>query len=241
MIDLHCHLLPGVDDGPRTLQEAVDLSRLAAEDGIRRAVTTPHLIPRTASLAWPRIVEAHSQLVRAVEALGLPLAIELAAEVRVGGELIELVGTGRLPFLGSLAGRNVVLLEFPHTATLPCGSENLVVWLVQQGITPMIAHPERNRTFQRDPDRLLPFLDCGCLLQVTAGSLLGQFGDDAQNLALNLLDAELISILASDAHDTVARPPNLQAAGEFVRNRAGAGTAHRLIVETPASIISSRF
>jgi protein-tyrosine phosphatase len=161
----------------------------------------------------------------------------VAAEVRICGELVSLIPTGQVPFIGALDGKPVLLLEFPHTSSLPFGSEKLVRWLVAQNIRPMIAHPERNKTFQREPGSLEPFLRAGCLLQVTAGSFIGQFGAEAARTAQALLEEDLISIVATDAHDTESRPPNLKAGYDFIARHAGEVTARRLVNDTSLVIL----
>ena len=115
----------------------------------------------------------------------------------------------------------------------------MVQWLVSQNILPMITHPERNKTFQREPGALQPFLRAGCLLQVTSGSFLGQFGPDALETAVALLDQNLISILATDAHDATSRPPNMRAGYDFIVRHAGEATARRLTQDTPQAILES--
>ena len=237
MIDLHCHLLPDVDDGPRTLQDALALARMSVADGITDAVVTPHLMPRTAQQTWPRILASYDTLRQALQEQSIPLTLHLAAEVRISGELPALVTRGQVPVLGRLLDRPVHLLEFPHTESLPVGSEQLMSWLTRQRLIPMLAHPERHLTFQRHPDRLEAFTEAGCLLQVTAGSLLGQFGRAARKLAFDLLDAERITVLASDAHSVVERPPNLSAAFRAVSDRCGDIIARRLLFDMPAQLL----
>jgi protein-tyrosine phosphatase len=239
MIDLHCHLLPGVDDGPRTMAEAVALCRLSVENGIRRAVATPHFLAITRKSTWDNIQSILAALQAELAAQAIALHVTVAAEVRICGELVSLIPTGKVPFIGQLDGKPVLLLEFPHTSSLPFGSEKLVKWLVAQNIRPMIAHPERNKTFQREPESLTPFLRAGCLLQVTAGSLTGEFGPEAARTARALLDEDRISIVATDAHDTEERPPSMRAGFDFVARQAGEATAWRLMRDTPQTILES--
>ncbi|MFM2007640.1 MAG: hypothetical protein RLZZ09_3295 [Pseudomonadota bacterium] len=237
MIDLHCHLLPDVDDGPRTLADALELARMSVADGITDAVVTPHLMPRTAQHTWPRILASYEALRQSLQEQAIPLNLHLAAEVRISGELPALVTRGQLPVLGRFLDQPVHLLEFPHTEALPVGSDQLMSWLTRQRLIPLLAHPERHLTFQRHPDRLDAFTEAGCLLQVTAGSLLGQFGRAARKLALDLLNAERIAVLASDAHSVADRPPNLTAAFKYVSNHCGNIIANRLLYDTPAQLL----
>lgn len=237
MIDLHCHLLPAIDDGPRTLEEALDLARSFVADGITIAVATPHLMPRTAHNTWPRIETTFATYKEALMESGITLDIRLAAEVRVSIEVLELISQEKAPVLGYAREKSVILLEFPHTELLPAGSEELMRWVIRQNKIPMIAHPERHKTFQRHPERLEPFLQMGCLLQVTGGSLLGKFGKEAEKLALSLLDSDQITVLASDAHDIRQRPPNLSATLDIVRMRKSESVARRLLRDTAAHFL----
>lgn len=240
MIDVHCHLLPDIDDGPRTLQSALELARMLVADGITDAFVTPHLMPRTAQHTWPRIQASYELLQQALQEQAILLTLHLAAEVRISGELPMLLTRGQLPVLGCLMNRPVHLLEFPHTEALPVGTEQLMTWLTQQRLIPMIAHPERHLAFQRHPDRLEALIEAGCLVQVTAGPLLGQFGRAARKLALDLLDEERITVLASDAHSVLERPPNLTAAFRAVSDRCGDIVARRLLHEMPAQLLGIR-
>lgn len=239
MIDLHCHLLPGVDDGPRTLDETMALARLAVDNGIRHMKATPHFLAITRKSTWERIHAIVDEVRAELATRAIPLEISLAAEVRICGELVSLIPAGQVPFIGQWEGRPVLLLEFPHTSQLPFGSDKLIRWLIAQGITPMIAHPERNKTFQREPETLESLRRAGCLLQVTSGAFIGQFGPEAERVALALLDAGHITIVATDAHDSTERPPNLRAGFEVMARVAGEATAVRLTAETPAAILGA--
>lgn len=237
MIDLHCHLLPGVDDGPRNLDESMSLARMAVENGIRHMKATPHFLAITRKSTWDRIHEIVDEVRTELALQSIPLEISLAAEVRICGELVSLIPAGQVPFIGRWEGRPVLLLEFPHTSQLPFGSEKLVRWVIGQGIVPMIAHPERNKTFQREPETLELLRRVGCLIQVTSGSFLGQFGPEAERRALALLESDHITIVATDAHDSIERPPNLRAGFDVIARTAGEATAMRLTAETPAAIL----
>lgn len=236
MIDLHCHLIPGVDDGPDDLEESLALARLLVEEGVHRVVATPHYLAITREGAWNTMPERCASLNTALEEAGIALEVQLGAEVRICGELVAEFPSGRVPLIGRFGGEDVLLLEFPHTPELPFGSDKLVRWLMGQGVRPMIAHPERTRAFQRDPSLLFPYLDKGCLIQVTAGSLTGAFGDAAQELAEKLLLEDCVTILATDAHDPVRRTPRLMEGVARVRELMGESVAVRLTREAPEAL-----
>jgi protein-tyrosine phosphatase len=238
VIDLHCHLLPEIDDGPQDIEEALALSKLAAENGVQWAAVTPHIRPGR----WnndSEVIQNSLQAFRSELRLhGIPLNLTMAAEVRICGEFLNLLAENRIPFLGNFEGQRVLLLEFP-SSHIPVGTEKLFHWLISQNIKPLIAHPERNKTFMHDPSKLIPYIKLGCLFQVTAGSLIGQFGPGANKLAIDLLEANLITILASDTHNIRHRPPNLMLGYEAARQRIGKTKAWQLVYDTPSKIIRS--
>lgn len=236
MIDLHCHLLPGIDDGPETLDQALELARLAVTNGIRRVVVTPHIQPGCWDNDRQGIERVWNTFREALARHGIPLELGMAAEVRVCAEMMGLLAENRIPFLGEYQGKRVLLLEFPHDQ-IPVGTDKLVRWLLRREILPMIAHPERNKAVIRDFSRIFPYVDMGCLFQVTAGSLVGRFGPFAEERALQFLEEGWITILASDAHNVKYRPPNLLDGRDVVARLVGIEAARRLVEETPATIV----
>jgi protein-tyrosine phosphatase len=227
MIDIHCHLLPGLDDGATTLDEALALARVAVADGISCCVLTPHIHPGRWDNEVAGIARATAAFAAALEQHGIPLELRYAAEVRLTDLIFGQLEAGTLPFLGRYEGESLLLLEFPHGQLIP-GSDRLVQWLRRRNIRPVLAHPERNKSIMRNPDLLQPFIDAGCLLQVTAASLTGGFGAAAERVALQLLDAGQITFVASDAHNLKSRPPQLAKARALVAARKGEALAQQL-------------
>ncbi|MEE4381933.1 MAG: CpsB/CapC family capsule biosynthesis tyrosine phosphatase [Pseudomonadales bacterium] len=240
MIDLHCHLLPGIDDGAPDLAATLALARHAVGAGITHAVVTPHIHPGR----WDNERAGIEPLLDAVRAAlteaEIPLALAAGAEVRISAEILDWLPAGRLPFLGEHEGEPVLLLELPH-GQVPPGTEKLVRWLRRQGVRPMIAHPERNRAIMRRPALLEPFLAEGCLLQLTAGAVAGRFGRSARRCAEGLLEAGVVTILASDAHNLKARPPELAEGRDAAARIVGAGAAERLVTDAPWALAGARF
>ncbi len=238
MIDLHSHILPGVDDGAHQLEDALRMLRVAVDDGVRVQMLTPHIhigrYPNTAE----SLRVAFEEFQREVTAAGIEVELRLAAELRIGPELVGLAKQDGLPFLGVLDGRRVMLMEFPHSS-IPAGSENMVEWLLQRDILPMIAHPERNQALQRRPAKLEPFVRAGCLLQVTAGSLTGHFGPRARQLAERLLAAGRVAVLATDAHNLAYRPPDLSAGVAAAARLIGDEAARRMVWDTPRALLET--
>jgi len=236
MIDLHCHLLPGIDDGPATLEEALEMARIAVANGITESNVTPHLHPGRWENDLPKIAEAVAAYRAAVAQAGIPLEIGYAAEVRLDYEILPLIEANRVPFLGTLDGFRVMLLEFPHSH-VPVGADKFVTWLLAHNIRPMIAHPERNKDLMRDPAKLEPFVREGCLLQLTADAVAGEFGEVCALRAREFLESGWVTVLASDAHDTTDRPPRMAPGREAAAKIVGAEAAQRLVHDMPLRIV----
>jgi protein-tyrosine phosphatase len=236
LIDLHCHLLPGIDDGPATLAEALAMARLAVEHGIREARVTPHLHVGRWDNDLARIsvaVDAHRA---ALTANDIPLKLSFAAEVRASYDIVPWIEEGRVPFLGEFEGKKVLLLELPHSH-VPVGADKLVEWLLARGIRPMIAHPERNKDIVRKADKILPFVRLGCLLQLTADAVAGRFGAESAARAAQLLGEGWVFVLASDAHDTTSRPPRIAPGRQAAARIVGEEEARKLVEDNPGRIV----
>ena len=240
MIDLHNHSIPGVDDGAPDLEVALAMARAAVADGITHLVCTPHIHPGRYDNTAVSIQAAHSSFVAALKQARIPLHVAAAAEVRFGIELTIGITLGGIPFLGEWQGKKVLLLEFPH-GEIPYGAERLTSWLLLHNVLPMLAHPERNKGFLRNPSRLKPFLEQGCLLQLTAAAVAGQVGPAVQALAHSLLEQGVVSVLASDAHDMQHRPPVLSEGFQHAARIIGEGKALGLVYSTPWKIAQIHF
>lgn len=240
MIDLHNHLLPGIDDGAPDLETALQLAEIAVRHGTTHLVCTPHIHPGRYDNTPVTINQALALFQQGLNQHNIPLQVAAAAEVRFGMELMIGVKNKSIPFLGQWQGQNVMLLEFPH-GEIPFGAERLTAWLLQQSIIPMIAHPERNKGLMRDPDKLNPFIQQGCLLQVTAGSVAGDFGEVAQELAVQWLEKNWVTILASDAHNLEHRPPILTTGLAAASEILGEDAARRLVIDNPWQIAQQHF
>jgi len=239
MIDLHCHLLPGIDDGPKTLQEALQMAEYAVEQGIQHSVLTPHIQPGCYDNDVVSIQAAYQDFQMALDDHSIPLKISMAAEVRVCAELPQLISQNKIPFIGVWENKKVLLLEFPHDH-IPMGADKLVAWLIARDIIPLIAHPERNQAILRQPDKLMPFIRIGCLLQVTASSVTGLFGTASQQCALRLIEQNLVTVLASDAHNLHKRQPTLRSALAYLKPLIGEQQANALVTTHPARMLNAQ-
>lgn len=240
MIDLHCHLLPGIDDGPDTLEQALELARIAVANGITHSVVTPHVHPGRYENDSASVERALATFRGALQAAGIPLQLGYAGEVRLSVEVLAMVEQERVPFYGEVDGYRVMLLELPHSH-VPPGSDALVGWLLDRRIRPMIAHPERNKDVMRSLDKLQPFIEAGCLFQVTAGSVAGLFGDYALRVACAMLEAGHVTLLASDAHNRDFRPPRLDHGRDAAARLIGEKAARRLVYDSPRALVTSQF
>lgn len=240
MIDVHCHLFPGIDDGPQTPEAAIALARHAVAAGIKRAIVTPHILPRRYDNTLAGIREAAARYSAELAALNIPLEIGYAAEVRIGPEIIALAEARTLPLLGRIEGYGIVLLEFPDSHILP-GSDKLAAWLLERKIRPLIAHPERNKEVMRSVDAIAPFLQMGCWLQLTAGSVSGVFGPRCRERSRELLERGWASVIASDAHDMPARQPELEPGRAAAEAIVGEAESWRLVRERPAAIAATNY
>jgi protein-tyrosine phosphatase len=228
MLDLHCHILPDVDDGPATLEESLAIARFCVQDGITHIAATPHCHRQLRLLRagiLPEVARLNAELVRAdVRLMVLPgseIQLTDSAAYRRDFE------AGVLCHLGD--GRDFTLLELPWNGRLyPDGAPEVVAWLRQRGMTPIIAHPERHPYFRDVPGRLHELVDAGALLQLTVDSFLGNHGLDAEAAADRLLRTYPDVVLASDAHHPSDRCSGLSVGYDVIRERYGADRADDL-------------
>lgn len=236
MIDLHCHYLPGIDDGAESMADSLSLARAAVLDGIMHAAMTPHIHPGRYENVRSSVVVATEQFRQALVQAGIPLQVYPAGEVRLSSDVIELLEQDELPFLGTLNGFRILLLEFPY-GQIPLGTEKLAKWLLAQNIRPLIAHPERNKVIMKNVEAIAPYVDIGCLLQVTAASVLGDFGVPAKQSAALMLERGWVHVIGSDAHNLTHREPKMKPARQWLVDNFGAGIAAQLTRFNPAKIL----
>ncbi|GAB6069244.1 tyrosine protein phosphatase [Thiomicrorhabdus hydrogeniphila] len=240
MYDLHNHLLPGIDDGAPDINTSIELAKIAIEEGITHMVCTPHIHSGRFDNNLYIINKALNKFKTALSQENLNLKVAAAAEVRIGPEIIQAAKLNTLPFLGEWNGKKVLLLELPAT-TIPVGSDNLTKWLISQDILPIIAHPERNQAIIDNPNKLKPFLDQGCLTQLTAGALTGNFGQSSKRIAEQLLKENKITIMATDAHNLKYRPPHLTNSLQAAIELIGEVKAKQLVIDNPMEMTKNIF
>lgn len=236
MIDIHCHFLPGIDDGAEDLPAALALARRAVEDGIYYSMLTPHIQPGRYENRAQGIRRHFEAFRAALEEAEIPLRIGMAAEVRLDLEVLPMLDRDEIPYIGEMGGDRVLLLEFPHTG-IPVGSARFVERLLGRGIRPIIAHPERNRDVLHNVQKIAPFVEMGCPLQLTSGSLTGTFGRGVRRRARELLEYDGLKVLATDAHNLKLRPPVLSTGVAAAAHIIGQQAAHDLVYRNPALIV----
>jgi protein-tyrosine phosphatase len=234
VIDLHCHPLPALDDGPPDDAAALALLRRAAADGTRTVAATPH-VDRRFGLGPEEIATAVAHVRALVERTGITVTVVPGAEIALD-RLVDL-RSDQLAAL-SLGGGRCLLVECP-LSTVAGEFEWPAQRLLQDGVQVLLGHPERCPDFQRSPRRLRALIDAGAMVQLTAGSLRGEFGAACEAFALELARGGLAHNVASDAHDAVRRPPGLRDARELLGPvlPGGADEAAWLVESAPAAIL----
>jgi protein-tyrosine phosphatase len=237
VIDLHTHILPGVDDGIRTEDDAVEFSRVAASDGVTTLVATPHCKDGFFENGRTAVLAAVDRLGARLREEGVALTLVPGAEVYIAPDLVERVRDGRAP---TLADNGKTLLLELSLSQYPMDLENLVFGLRLAGLIVLFAHPERIRYFQEDVRRWESVVRLGAYGQITTGSVLGTFGEDAQEFAKLALRKGLVHVLASDAHNLRGRPPVMSRALEAVAAMVGDEEARRMAIDRPRALLEGR-
>jgi protein-tyrosine phosphatase len=233
-VDLHCHCLPGLDDGPQTMDEAVTLCRALVSNGITTVCATPHQLGRYEGRNSPAAVRlAVAELQAVLDERHIPLRILPGGDVRVDERLLQLVESDRICTLGD--GGRYILIELPHETLFDL--TRLIKSLAERGRRVILSHPERHMQLVRRDDLMRRWIDAGAWMQVTAGSVLGTFGPDAEAASWKWLKQGLIHIVATDAHDTLRRPPLFTRALELLTLRLGQTTSGRIALENPLKVL----
>ena len=238
MIDIHCHLLYGVDDGADTIAETLEMAKLAYDNGTRVIAVTPHSnTPGSKRNFWSdglreRFIEVKS----AIKEAGIPIQILSGQEIFAKGEISELLKNGDLI---TLNGSRYPLIEFPFKER----SENVFNKLgavIAEGYVPIIAHPERYSFVTESFDSLLKLKKMGCLLQINTGSLEGNFGRGAKMNARKMLNNRAVDVVASDGHSPFMRTPILSDAHEYISEKYSTELADRLLLRNPKAILENK-
>ena len=234
MIDIHHHLLWGLDDGASSLETSLAMARMASEDGITHVVCSPHANGRY--LYEPPVIdEKIRQLQSLLDYEGVALKLGRGCDFHLSYE--NILEAKQEPARYSINGLGYLLVEIPDYGVAP-GLSEVFYELRLAGLTPILTHPERNPTLQADRQRLIEGWLCGRRGQGTAGSVLGQMGKRAASMSHELLANRWVHFLATDAHNTTSRPPRMREAYEMVAEKYGSDYAHLLCVSNPLAVFS---
>jgi protein-tyrosine phosphatase len=259
MIDLHNHILPGLDDGAEVLEESIEMCRISFRDGIRTIVATPHILPGIYENNRPTILAKVYELNEAIKKFGvrssgfgvknldpitqLPndsiteLEILPGADIHFSFDLLQRYENGEIVAVNDLGRYLMVEFEFQG---IPYKAEEALFQLLTKGIVPIISHPERNFEIGHNPKRYYEMIRMGCLGQVTAMSLTGEFGPEIRQIAEKLFKKRLIHIIASDAHSAGRRPPILSSGVKAAEKIVGKKEAQKMVTEYPQAILEGR-
>ena len=238
MIDLHCHILPGLDDGARDLAHAVAMARIARDDGVTHIAGTPHL--NKGGFVFPDLGvfdEARDRLSRALRDEHIDITLLAGAEVHITHGLLDEVRARRQGL--TLAGSSYLIVEFPQDHVFS-EAKDLFFDLMSEGLVPVIAHPEKNTTFSRFPRLLFDLVSMGALAQLNAGSLMDGGTTEAGETARKFLGLGLAHFIGSDGHNTHAKAPRLAAASEAAAAVIGEKGARALVTDNPRAVIADQ-
>lgn len=232
MIDIHCHILPGIDDGSKDIEESLEMAKIAKADGISHIFATPHIMDGSYDNKRADIIAVFNNLKTRI-----PEGITLfyGADVRVCLDMMKKIEMGEIP---TLNGTGYLMLELP-AYTLPPHIDNLIFNLRQRRIIPIITHPERHAILMRDISSLTKFRGYDAMFQITAMSITGDFGREVQKACLAMIKADLADFVATDAHDPMKRPPILSRAYDEIKRRFDNDTAESLFLHNPMKIMEA--
>lgn len=239
MVDIHCHILPLVDDGADSLEDAIEMARMAAQDSVSAIIATPHCnLPYDGDKNYiSEGLQRHFfRLQQAVKAAGIPVAIHPGAEVLCTPDVPELLAQGKLL---TLAGSRYLLVEFFFDEDLAYMDEMLLA-IARQGCIPVIAHPERYEAVQRVPMVVERWFRAGYIIQLNKGSILGRLGRRAAWTAEWILEHGLAHVVASDAHSPTVRTPRMRELLQYLSENCSEAYINILLADNPRRILENR-
>lgn len=238
MIDLHCHILPGLDDGAQSFEESVAMAEIARSDGIRTIAATPHLFRDVVEgRDFEALEKTREELAGVLKAKNIAVDILPGAEVHISHRLVEEIRKNRNNLV--INRSSYMFVEFPSDH-IYSGVRELFFELMNEGIRPIIAHPERNRVFLRRPELLYELVQAGALAQVNAGSVTGQYGDSVKDAAIRFCELNFIHFLGSDGHNSRSKAPRLSPALIRLEQVMGKERARALVEENPLAVLEDR-
>lgn len=233
-IDIHSHIIPGIDDGARNESVALKMLKMAQQSGTGHIIATPHYVYGNTRYGFATIIEKCEALNRLAASAGINITVYPGCEVFITPELIELYEQG---LIGTLANSCYMLVEFPMMS-IPSYTDNVLYNLQLKGITPIIAHPERYSEIQYDSERLKSFIDRGILAQVNSGSITGVYGRESKKSVMRIIKEGLVQFVASDAHSASGRNPDMSKAAAIIEKKYGSKMRNDLFSLNPTKIIN---
>lgn len=218
MVDLHCHLLPGIDDGSKSMEISLRMAREATENGVTHALLTPHHMNGHYVNHKQDVIRRTKEFQEQINAHNIPLTVFPGQEVRINGQLLGALDRDDILFADT-AGK-YMMLEFPDD-DVPHYTNQMIFDLQQRGIIPVIVHPERNTKIMAEPDLIYQLLEKGCLSQITASSYVGTFGKKVESFSRRLIEAGQGYVFASDAHNLPGRKYEMRQAFEKMKREFG--------------------
>lgn len=235
--DIHCHCLPALDDGPATIAQALALCRKLAEEGIGTVVATPHQLGRFEySNNAMNVKDAVRNLNDEIRKNSISLKVVPGGEVRVDERICQLLEADRILTIAN--GGKYILLELPYQVFIDI--EPLLIELASMGIQSVISHAELIAPLSSRPEMVRKWLECSTHLQITAASLVGDFGPEVQKVALSFIESDLATLVATDSHNTNLRRPRMRAAFGLISSRFGEDTANLVCIENPSRIVNGQ-
>ena len=230
--DIHCHIIPQIDDGAASIDDSIKMAQTALKDGTTSLIATPHQLGTNSGVTADAIKEGVALLQNKIDAEKLSVTVVPGADIRIDPDLPKLLKQGKVLTLADQDKH--VLLELPHETYYPI--DQLLKSLRKQGLVGILSHPERNRGIIKCPDVMWDIVEAGGLLQITAASLTGNFGSSCKEIAELAVDEGLIHFIASDAHDTKHRPFGMRDAYDTICDMAGEKLADLVCCENPARV-----
>lgn len=229
--DIHTHILPSLDEGASDIEETLKMIEIAKKDGTAGIVATPHIMKGV----YDNTKTTISDILTDIQKITNSLTLYIGAEFRLSHDIIYKIRKDTIPLINN---KNHVLLEFsPYSVPPVSALKKIFLQLKNLNITPIIGHPERNMFFLNNAESIKDFIHTGCIFQATAMSVTGEFGDKIKKAVMKMIKDEYISVVASDAHDSMRRPPILSRAYEVVKRSFGKDRADELFIYNPKKII----
>lgn len=236
MIDLHSHILPGIDDGADSVEESLKMAQMCVEDGVTHLACTPHIMPQVYENTTEKIISLVTKFQKILELKKIPLTLVVGADAHLCHDMLEKLQDKRIPTLGQ---SNYFLFEPPHHVAPPT-IVPFAQTIIANGFRPILTHPERLSWIENHYETMCKLGEVGAVVQITAQSITGGFGKRALYWSERMLDEGRVDIIASDAHNVKRRPPGLSKARDLIAKRLGESAASLMTIGNPGAILSNK-